>query len=252
MGLSVAIIALDEEDDLPGCLASIGFADEIVLVDSGSRDATASIAEKAGARVFERPFEGFSSQKQFACDSTTCDWILVLDADERAGPGFAEAFSAALSSGPATAYRIERRTSYMGRVLRFGPWSSDHPLRLFRRGSANFGSETVHESLRADSSPPVLKGAWIEHRPYRDVREHMEKMTLYASLWAVQERARGRRATVLDILFRPQWRFFRGAVIQLGLLDGVPGLAASMSSAVYAYWKYMALYQLSGDGTSPP
>ena len=251
LGLSVAIIALDEEDDLPGCLASVGFADEIVLVDSGSRDATASIAERAGARVLERPFDDFSSQKQFACDSTTCDWILVLDADERVSPCFGEAFSEALSSGEAAAYRIERRTSYLGRVLRFGPWSSDRPLRLFRRGSASFGAETVHESLRADCPAPVLRGAWIEHRPYRDVREHMEKMARYASLWAVQERARGRRATVLDILFRPQWRFFRGAVLQLGLLDGMPGLAASVSSAVYAYWKYLALYELSGRGTAP-
>ncbi|MDM7992878.1 MAG: glycosyltransferase family 2 protein [Candidatus Fermentibacter sp.] len=248
MGLSVAIIALDEENDLPGCLASVGFADEVVLVDSGSADATPEIAREAGARVLRHPFTGFSEQKQYACDSTTGDWILVLDADERAGSGLREAVSLAMASGSADAYRIARRTVYMGRVLRFGPWGGDRPLRLFRRGCARFGSESVHESLRADSPAPVLRGCHLEHRPYRDFREHMEKMARYASLWAAQEVAAGRRASGLDVLLRPQWRLFRGVFLQLGLLDGVPGLAASFSSAVYAYWKYMALFEITRMG----
>lgn len=252
MALSVAIIALDEENDLPGCLASVGFAREVVLVDSGSSDATPAIAREAGARVLLHPFTGFSAQKQFACDSTTRDWILVLDADERAGPGLGDAIQRAMASGSADAYRISRRTVYMGRVLRFGPWGGDRPLRLFRRGCARFGSESVHESLRADSPAPVLRGGFLEHRPYRDFREHMEKMARYASLWAAQESASGRRASGLDVLLRPSWRLFRGAFLQLGLLDGVPGLAASFSSAVYAYWKYMALYELTRAAAGPP
>lgn len=251
MALSVAIIALDEENDLPGCLASVGFADEVVLVDSGSSDATPAIAREAGARVLQHPFTGFSEQKQFACDSTTGDWILVLDADEKAGPGLARAVSRVIDSGSASAYRIARRTVYMGRVLRFGPWGGDRPLRLFRRGCARFGSETVHESLRADRPAPVLRGGYLEHRPYRDFREHMEKMARYSSLWAAQQSTAGRRASRLDLLLRPQWRLFRGAVLQLGLLDGLPGLAASFSSAIYAYWKYMALYEIAGTGRRP-
>lgn len=245
MKISVAIIALDEGKDLPGCLESLSFADDIIVVDSGSTDATAVIAAGAGARVFQHAFSSFSDQKQFACDQAQGDWILVLDADERPGPGFREALARAVSDGTADAFRIGRRTRYLGRTLRFGPWKYDAPVRFFRRGCARFGDETVHESLRTGGITPVLDGVWIEHSPYASVSEHIGKIARYASMWAAQESAAGRRATVLDILFRPPWRFFRGAFLQLGIFDGVPGMAASISSAMYAYWKYLSLWEIN-------
>ena len=148
MKLSLVTIAFNEERDLPRCLDSAGFADEVVVVDSGSTDGTVEAARSRGAKVFYHPFEGFSKQKQFAIDRATGEWILVLDADETAGPGLGDAVHSAIRSGRADAWRIRRRTRYMGRILRFGPWRGDAPLRLFRRG---FADNTTPE--RAAYSP---------------------------------------------------------------------------------------------------
>lgn len=246
MSLSLVTIARNEERDLPRCLGSAGFADEmVVVVDSGSTDGTAEAARSFGAIVFEHPFNGFSEQKQFAVDRATGDWVLVMDADEVAGPGLGEAVLAAVGSGRADAWRIRRRTRYMGRLLRFGPWMGDAPLRLFRRGRARFGCELVHEKLRAEAPARLLRGAWIEHDPYDSIPDHIARMARYAELWASQEAAAGRTCSLADLLLRPQWRLFRALFMQLGLLDGVPGLAASVSSAVYVWWKYLALREAS-------
>jgi hypothetical protein len=241
--ISLVVIALDEERDLPGCLDSVPFAFEKIVVDSGSADRTAQVAEEHGASVHRHPFESFSRQKQHACDLASGDWLLLLDADERLCPRFGEEATRGISSGRADSYRIRRRTRYLGRTLRHGPWRDDAPVRLFRRGTASFGSESVHESLRTGGRPPVLPRAWIEHEPYADVAEHMRKMALYVEMWAADRHAAGRRATLAGLLLRPQWRLFRGLVLQMGLLDGLPGIAASAGSMVYAFWKYLALWE---------
>ncbi|NLP04853.1 glycosyltransferase family 2 protein, partial [Candidatus Fermentibacteria bacterium] len=243
--LSLVTIAFNEERDLPRCLDSVGFADEIVVVDSGSTDGTIEAARSRGAKVFDHPFEGFSKQKQFAIDRATGDWILVLDADETAGPGLGEAVRSAIRSGKADAWRIRRKTRYMGRVLRFGPWRGDAPPRLFRRGFARYGEEVVHERLRADGPVRLVRDSWIEHEPYDSIPDHIARMARYAELWASQEAAAGRTCSPADLLIRPQWRLFRALFLQMGFLDGIPGIAASVSSAMYAWWKYLALREAS-------
>lgn len=245
MKLSLVTIAFNEERDLPRCLGSVGFADEKIVVDSGSTDRTAEIARSLGAVVLDHPFEGFSKQKQFAIDRANGDWILVLDADEKAGPGLGEAVLSAMRSGRADAWRIRRRTVYMGRTLRFGPWRGDAPLRLFRKGFARFGGEVVHERLRADGPIRIVRGSWIEHEPYDSIPDHIARIARYAELWAAQEAAAGRTCSPADLLIRPQWRLFRALFIQMGFLDGIPGIAASVGSAVYAWWKYLALREVS-------
>ncbi len=242
MKLSAAIIALNEETDLPGCIRSLSDFDEIVVVDSGSTDGTAGLASGLGAVVLSRRFDSFSAQKQFACDSCSGDWIVSIDADERLSPGFRDALESGARGG-AKAFRLLRRTVYLGRELRFGPWSGDAPLRAFARGCAGFGPERVHETLRTPGPAPVLRGARITHRPYSSISEHIGKMAGYSALWAAQERSAGRRAGLADLILRPQWRLFRALVLQMGALDGIPGIAASVSSAVYAWWKYLALYE---------
>jgi (heptosyl)LPS beta-1,4-glucosyltransferase len=251
--ISLVIITLDEERDLPRCLSSAsGFAFESIVVDSGSQDGTCRVALSCGAKVLEHDFEGFSKQKQWACEQASGDWILVLDADETASPGMESCIIKAAAARPdITAWRIRRRTAYLGRTLRFGPWMGDSPVRLFRKGSASFGEEAVHEKIRPEQGEaPVLRGCSIEHRPYEDLTEHMTKMALYCRLWAEQQAASGRRAHALDPLVRAAWRLFRGGILQLSFLDGLPGIAAAASSAVYAYWKWLLLWELTGRGST--
>jgi hypothetical protein len=244
MRLSVVVIAFNEERDLPACLASVGFADEIVVVDSGSTDGTAAVARAAGALVFDHPFEGFAAQKQYACDRATGDWILLVDADETASAGLGDAIRGFAAACGADACRVRRRTVYLGRLLRHGPWRNDCPVRFFRRGSASFGGDLVHEQLETAGPSPVLPGAWIEHHPYEDVADHMAKMARYCALWAAQEASSGRSCSALDVLCRPSWRLFRGLVLQAAFLDGFPGMASAVGSAAYAFWKYLSLWEL--------
>jgi glycosyltransferase involved in cell wall biosynthesis len=251
MRLSVVVIAFNEERDLPACLASVGFADEVVVVDSGSTDGTAAVARAAGAVLLDHPFEGFAAQKQFACDNTTGDWILIMDADETASSGLGPALMEFASSGRSDVCRIRRKTVYLGRMLRHGPWRNDCPARFFRRGSASFGGDLVHERLQTSGKAPVVSGGWILHNPYEDVAEHMSKMARYSSLWAAQQSAERRSCSAADVLLRPQWRLFRSLFLQLGFLDGLPGIAASVSSAVYSWWKYLSLWE-KGHGFEKP
>jgi hypothetical protein len=248
--ISLVVIAFDEERDLPSCLASAaGFAFESIVVDSGSRDGTRRVALSCGAKVLEHDFEGFSKQKQWACEQASGDWILVLDADETASSGMESCILRAAAARPdIMAWRIRRRTVYLGRALRFGPWMCDSPVRLFRRGRAAFGGEAVHERIRPEGEAPVLRGCSIEHRPYKDLTEHMTKMAKYCRLWAEQQDASGRRARALDPLARAGWRLFRGGILQLAFLDGLPGIAAAVSSTVYAYWKWLLLWELTNRG----
>lgn len=245
--ISLVVITRNEERDLPRCLSSAsGFAFESIVVDSGSMDGTRRVALSCGAKVLEHDFEGFSKQKQWACEQASGDWILLLDADEEASPGMGSCILKAAAAHPdVTAWRIRRQTTYLGRTLRFGPWMGDSPVRLFRRGSAAFGGEAVHEKIYSEGEAPVLRGCSIEHRPYEDLAEHMTKMALYCRLWAEHQAASGRRAHALDPLARAAWRLFRGGILQLAFLDGLPGIAAAVSSAVYAYWKWLLLWELT-------
>jgi len=246
--LSVVVIALNEARDIPACLESVAFAGERLVVDSGSTDGTVEAAAACGARVLQHPFESFSAQKQWACDQASGGIVLVLDADETACPGMARMIEEASRRNPdVQAWRIRRRTRYLGRVLRFGPWMGDAPVRLFRSGRASFGDEAVHERIRSTGRTSLLDGAWIEHTPYADVSEHMQKMMRYTRLWADQQIAGGRRARCWDPPARAAWRLFRAMFLQLAFLDGFPGMAASMSSAVYAYWKWLRLWELVKD-----
>jgi len=252
--ISAVVITRNEEADLPGCLASCaGFASETVVVDSGSEDGTCAVASSCGARVLHHPFESYSRQKQWACDQASGDWILILDADEKVDPGMGARIARAVLSRPdVQAWRIRRRTRYLGRLLRFGPWMGDAPVRLMKAGSVRFGDEAVHEKPDTGSRPPLLRGAWIEHRPYVSVSEHMRKMGTYARLWAAQEHGRGRKAGPASPIFRSGWRLFRALALQMAFLDGLPGITAALSSAVYAYWKWLLLWESTSSGASRP
>lgn len=260
MDLSLIVITRDAADTLEACLRSVPFASQKVVVDSGSSDETTAIARSCGAEVFERDFTGFGRQKQWALERASCEMVLSLDADEALDPGLADAIRNLLQGipeeipGDVSGYRIRRRTCYMGRLLRFGPWLRDRPLRLFRRKDAEFTGATVHEEVVLRRGRAVrMRGGHIVHRPYRDFCDHLDTISRYGRLWAEREHASGRRAGLYSVLLRPFWRFVLGYFLRLGFLDGYPGFVASEASALYAFCKWSMLRGMgrSDDGSFP-
>lgn len=244
--LSACIITFNEADRLADCLASVAFCDEVVVVDSGSTDATVAIARQAGARVFERPFEGFRSQKQFAIEQASHDWVLCLDADERVDDALRASILAeqALGFEHAAGYRFARLSNYFGRFLRHGNAYPDRVLRLFDRRRGGWrGNREVHEAATVDGPVRTLAGDLL-HFPYRSLEQQLAKTQRYARMMAEHDFKRGRRASLTGLVLSPAWRFWRGYLLRAGFLDGWHGLVYAYVRANYVRQKTIMLWML--------
>jgi glycosyltransferase involved in cell wall biosynthesis len=238
--LSAIIIAKDEARDLPACLASLAFCDEIVVVDSGSTDDTVAIAEANGCRVLIRTdWAGFGVQKQRALDAANGDWVLSIDADEVIPPALAAEIRAAIETGAAAGYRVNRLNSFLGKPLRHGGWYPDRHLRLARRDAARFTPDLVHESLIVDGAVGDL-ATDMPHQSYRDIAELLDKQRRYALSGAEQRQARGRKGGVGKATQRAIWMFIRLYVVKRGFLDGREGFLAAVSNTQEVFWRYAA------------
>lgn len=254
--LSVAIITKNEEELLADCLASVAMAAEIVVVDSHSVDRTVEIAQGFGARVYLEEWQGFGRQKQKAIDHCTQPWILVLDADERVSSGLAAEIRELLGSGPGSvvAWSVPRQNFFCGSWLRHAGWWPDRVVRLFRRGSARMSDRLVHETLVVDGPISELHFPLI-HLTSRDLSQTLTKINHYSSAGAQELQQRGMRGSVGKAVLRASWAFFDGYFRRLGLLDGGPGLAQALTSAVYTLFKYLKLWELqrkTGLPDDPP
>lgn len=244
--LSACIIAFNEADRIVDCIDSLGFCDEIVVVDSGSTDRTAELARGRGARVVQHPFRGFASQKQFAVQQCRHDWVLCLDADERVSPHLRASIAALRSTGFAGAagFRMPRLSNYYGRYLRHGNAYPDRVLRLFdrRRGGWREGRE-VHERVQVTGPVERLEGDLL-HLPFRSLQQQLRKQERYARMMAEHAFQQGRRASLLKLVLAPTWRFLRGYVMRLGFLDGWHGLVYAFLRASYVRQKTVCLWML--------
>ncbi|GHH55144.1 LPS biosynthesis protein [[Pseudomonas] boreopolis] len=249
------MITRDEADRIADCLASLAFCDEIVVVDSGSGDATREIAERMGARVLVRPFDGFRSQKQFAVEQAAHDWVLCVDADERIDAALRDAILAERAAGFARAagYRFARRSWYFGRWLRHGNAYPDRKLRLFDRRRGGWrGEREVHESASVDGPVATLPGDLL-HLPFRSFEHQLDKGRRYAQMMAEHAHARGKRASWSKLVLAPAWRFWRGYLLRGGFLDGRAGLVYAYVTAFTARQKAIRLWGLqAGDGGNGP
>jgi glycosyltransferase involved in cell wall biosynthesis len=243
--ISACIITLDEADRIEACLASLGFCDEVIIVDSGSTDATRALAAAHGARVLQRAFDGYRTQKEFAVRAARNDWVLCLDADERVGPALREAIVAAQTLGFTDAgYRFARATEYFGAFLRHGNAYPDRVLRLFDRRRGGFrGDREIHEHVTVDGTVGTLPGD-LEHRAYRSLADQLARLDRYARLMAEHLHASGRRAHVYNIVCNPFWRFLRGYLLRAGFLDGWRGLVYAYVEANYVRQKFIKLWLL--------
>lgn len=248
--LSATIIARDEADRLPACLDSLrGLADEIVLVDTGSTDATAAIAAAAGAIVERRPLTGFGPTKQHAVDRATGSWILSIDADERLTPALQEEIRSVVArADSADGYELRRQSWFLGRRMRFSGMAHDYVLRLFRRGAGRFTDAAVHERVEVTGRVGRLD-APMEHHTIRSLAEYREKIERYATLRAAEMAARGVRYRWWDILRLPV-NFVVFLLVRLSILDGVPGIVWAAGSA-YHSWRKHALLRRDPNAAPP-
>lgn len=236
--VSALVIAQDEEAMIGGCLASLAWAQEVLVVDGGSRDRTAAVAAASGARVLERAFDTPARQRGWALPQARHPWILVVDADERVRPELAREVAALLGAGPAArGYLIRRETRFLGRVMRHSGWQHDWVLRLFARDGARYDDRRVHESAIVDGPTPRLRGT-LEHESYTSLAQYLEKSRRYA-LWGAQDlAARGRRPRISDLLLRPPGRFLKMYLAQSGWRDGAEGLVLAGLTAAGVFAKY--------------
>lgn len=249
--VSVTVITLNESAHIEACLASVAWADEVVVVDSGSTDGTPDLARAKGARVIVRDWPGYSDQKNFAASQAHHDWILSVDADERVTPELAAEIRRTLQTDPREAgFRIPRVTWHLGRWIRTTDWYPDPQLRLYHRARATWPRKLVHESVAASGEVGRLRSD-LQHYAYRDLAHHYATMDRYTTLAAQEMRERGRRAGVADLAVHPLAAFLRNYVLRRGCLDGVPGLIISSMNAYYVFMKFAKLWALDRGGTRP-
>ncbi|MDE2252570.1 MAG: glycosyltransferase family 2 protein [Gammaproteobacteria bacterium] len=244
--LAACIITRNEAARIASCIEALRFCDEIVVVDSHSEDDTRAIAARLGARVIERDWPGYRTQKQFATDAAGCDWVLSIDADEVVTVALRAQIEALRAGGFAGArgWTIPRSTEYFGRFLRHGNAWPDRQVRLYDRRAARWVGYEVHEKIAVEGPVGALS-APLEHYAYRDLDDQLARLDRYASLMAAQMHAAGRRAGLAQVLLNPAWRLFRGLVIKRGLLDGWRGWMFHVAEAGYVRRKYLRLWARS-------
>jgi glycosyltransferase involved in cell wall biosynthesis len=242
-GLSACIITFNEADRIEACLRSVSFCDEVIVVDSHSGDATRELAAALGARVIERDWPGYRSQKQFAVDAARHDWVLCLDADERLSEALRREITGLKARGFAgcAGWSVPRISDYFGRFLRHGNAYPDRLVRLFDRRRGGWTGYEVHENTTVRGRVGRLSGR-LEHYPYRSLADHQQRMQRYAELMAQAMYERGKRCGLARVLLNPQWRFVRGYLLRLGFLDGWRGLVFALIESNYVRRKYLALY----------
>jgi glycosyltransferase involved in cell wall biosynthesis len=241
--LSAVLIARNAAAVLAPCLESLAFADEIVVVDSGSSDGTAEIAKRFGARLVQKEWLGFGRQKQYAVDQARHDWVLCLDADETVSPRLAASILAALAAPVSPVYRMPRRNRFLGRWLSHGEGYPDWSPRLFNRMNARWSDDLVHEKVLYAVTPGTLQGD-LMHDSSDDLTAYLERQNRYTTLAARQAYELGRSAGFLHILLSPVVRFLKFYVLRLGFLDGMPGLLHISIGCMNSYLKYAKLIEL--------
>ncbi len=241
--LSVVLITLNAERALEACLASVPFADEIVIVDSGSTDRTLAIAAQYQARVIQQSFLGFGPQKQFAVEQASFDWVLCLDADERVSPELRDSILAVLDAPGEGAYRMPRCNRFMGRWLRHGEGYPDLSLRLFNRQQARWSDDRVHEYVVAPCRVGLLSGD-LMHESEDGIADYLNKQNRYTTMQAEALFARGKRAGVAKLLLSPLLRFVKFYFLRRGFLDGLPGLVHISIGCFNSFSKYAKLNEL--------
>lgn len=242
--LSVIIITKNESANIRACLESVAWADEIIVVDSGSEDDTASICREMGAQVYIHPeWPGFGPQKNRALAYASRDWVFSIDADERVTPKLHAEIERAMCETGTDGYYCPRLSQFCGRFVRHSGWYPDYVLRLFKRGAGRFSDSLVHESVLLTGNTAKLKSPLL-HYSYLAADDVERKVKHYSAAAAEQMLQAGRRSSRLDAVLRSGWAFVRTYLLRLGVLDGRAGWGIACMNARTTYLKYRKLEAL--------
>lgn len=248
--LSIVIVAKNEERNIAECIASASFADEVLVLDSGSSDTTVRLAQMAGARVVETDWPGYGPQVARGFSLATSEWVLSLDADERVSPLLRDEILAAIQSNRHDGWRIPRLSEFCGRFIRHGGWYPDYTLRLGRRAKSGFTDHFLHAHMTVDGSIGHMK-QYIIHYSYPNMHDVLEKLDRYSTGHARDMRTSGKTGNVFKAVTHGLVAFLRIYFIRLGFLDGQHGLMLAIYNAEYAYYKYIKLMYLAKPATRP-
>lgn len=241
--LSAVIITRNAARQLEACLQSVAFADEIVVVDSGSTDETVKLAQQHGARVLHQDWLGYGPQKRFAAHAAASRWVLSVDADERVTAELRDAIWRELLAPRYSAYEMARRNRFMGRWLRHGEGYPDWSVRLFNRERANWSEDAIHEKVIVAGRVGRLAGDLL-HESEQGIADYLDKQNRYTTLQAEHLHARGKHAGLAKLVLSPILRFIKFYFVRLGFLDGVPGLVHIAIGCFNSFSKYGKLYEL--------
>ena len=236
--LAVTVITLNEEANIVPCLESARFADEIVVLDSGSADRTVELARNFTDQVLTRPWEGFGPTKNLAIAAATRPWIFVLDADERITPPLRqEIIRIVQADGPLDGYRVPRRNHFCGRFIRYLGWYPDYSIRLFRKSKGRFSDREVHESVEINGRVGTLHHPML-HYTYKSISDFVLRMDRYSTLAAQELVRRGKRPLPGELLWRPVLTFLRLYILKKGFLAGRDGYTLAFLYSTYNFLKY--------------
>lgn len=246
------MITQNEAHNIEACLRSVQFADQLVVLDSGSTDATLQIARSMGAEVGTSPdWQGFGIQKNRALALANSDWVLSLDADERVTPELQAEIRATLAAPAFDVYSFPRLSSYCGQYMRHSGWYPDRVTRLFRRDAARFSDDLVHEKIITSGQVGQLRSPLL-HESFRSLEAVLDKANRYSSAGAQSLLDKGKTASVGKALGHGLWAFIRTYFLRLGFLDGRMGLVLAISNAEGTYYRYLKLWLLRRDGGRAP
>jgi glycosyltransferase involved in cell wall biosynthesis len=247
--LSIIIITKNEAANIGACIESVRWADEIIVVDSGSSDDTAAISRELGATVHVHDWPGFGMQKNRALSYATNEWVFSIDADERVTPGLKAQLIETMTDGSKDGFYVPRLSQFCGRFIRHCGWYPDYVLRLFKRTKGRFSDDTVHERVIVDGNTGKLTHPLL-HYSYLNQADVQRKTEQYATAGALQMLKKGKTTTIADAPLRAGWAFIRTYLLRMGFLDGIAGFHVAMMNTRTTYLKYQQLRTMRSTETA--
>ena len=241
------IPTFNEEIHIEAAIDSLAFADEILVIDSYSTDNTVALAKAKGARIIQREFDDFSSQKNHAINLAHYSWIFLLDADERVPAALQKEVIAEVNKdSTSSAYWIRRSNFFMKRRIKYSGWKNDKVIRLFKKEDCKYNGKLAHEEIKSVGKVSILLN-YLDHYTYKDFNSFIQKKNLYAQLQAKELAKKGKKATLLHFIFKPSFRFFKHFIWQKGFMDGIEGFFIATFYAYTIFARYVNLWLINRD-----